>query len=223
MKRLFCFAILFALFFCSASADTDISYYYGTWFHAMELNDNYFSYTLFHLFQDGTCYYTSRIIEDGKIDDDFGQLFSWESVDDGIRIHFANGFRQFTLTEDGRLTDGQEFAPYVFKKIFPAEYVRRSDAPRIIPGNLQGGLLLDPGQYIIGTDLPAGDYRFEYYEAPVDIFVHKDPESAMWSAFASVTKNSTVFAKLNLPEGARLDIGAFPVIIMYAKPLNIGE
>ncbi len=223
MKKLITIFLTALLCCTAASAENNAEYYYGTWFSAMELDGDYYAMKMFHLFEDGKCYYSSRI-NDGDVDPDpLDMMTTWQPVENGVRIQFSAGYREYLLTEDGRLSDGEKSLPTRYKKIFPVPYKAPADAPKVVPGNLEGGFLLDPGQYIIGEDLPAGNYRFEYYNAPVDIFVRKDPEATMWSAFAAVSENSPVYAKLNLPEGGRLDVVAFPVIIMYAKPLAISQ
>lgn len=224
-KRIFIVLFLAFLVAFVNSHATDASFYYGTWLHARATKNAFFSMEMFHLFEDGSGYYSMRTVEDGAIESDpLDLIIEWETADAGIIIQFPSGFRKlYELQQGGILVENDSTVTRHFYKVFPLEKEEKTDAPKIIPGNLQDGYLLYPGQYIIGEDIPAGNYRFEYYEAPCDIFVHKDPESSAWSGYAAVSKNSPVFAKLNLPEGGRVDIGAFPVIIMKYKPLEIGE
>lgn len=223
MKKIISLFITIILCVSNAYAESNYDYYTGTWLFSMELNDNYYSVELFHFFKDGTGYYFNRIIENNQLDENpIDLLITWKESENGIQVKFPLYIHNYYLMNDGRLSDGAKALPQYFVKVYPVDQ-KSADAPKIVPGNLQDGYLLYPGQYIIGEDIPAGDYRFEYYDAPTDIFVRKDPESALWNSFASVTNNSPVYAKLNLPDGGRIDIGAFPVIIMKSKPLNIGD
>jgi hypothetical protein len=206
--------------------------YIGSWANVSEAENSETILTVFRLFPDYSAAYLSQQFPKGKTT---SGIFTWEEINDSsfrILNSKKKPIGEYYLVNKSRAEDKQR---NVFVKI--SFESTSNDAPSVtavptpeatkeandVPGNLQDGLLLYPGQYIIGTDIPAGDYRFEYYKAPVDIFIHKDPNSAAWSGFASVTKNSQIFAKINLPEGGRLDVGAFPVIIMYAKPLDLGE
>ncbi len=230
MKRLVCAVVYFLMLFLSVAAMADQTYL-GSWANMHETENAGTVLTTFRLFPDHSAVYISQEFPDGEI---VSGSFSWEEIDSSAFRIIGNKnepLGEFYLLNKNRIEDKQKnvFVRISFEAVpEPAPVVTSTPSPtaaaeKVVPGNLQDGFLLYPGQYIIGKDLPAGDYRFEYYEAPVDIFVHKDPDSSMWSGFASVTKNSPIFAKINLPEGGRLNVGAFPVIIMYAKPLNIGE
>ena len=230
MKRLVFAVASFLMLFLSLAAMADQPYL-GSWANIHETDNAGTVLTAFRLSSDHSVVFISREFPDGET---VSGSFNWEETgESAFRIIGNNNepLGEYYLLNRNRIEDKQR---NIFVKISfeatpdPTPAVTSTPSPTVtadgaIPGNLQDGFLLYPGQYIIGKDLPAGDYRFEYYEAPVDIFIRKDPDSTMWSGFASVTKNSPIFAKINLPDGGRLDIGAFPVIIMYAKPLNIGE
>lgn len=133
------------------------------------------------------------------ISSDTGKVF-WELY------LFETDQRYLSFNEDGRNVNF-EHVPHI-----PVNVENTTD-------EATAGTILYPGQYIIGTDIPAGDYRFEFYQYPSSIYLRKDPDSTLWSSYAEVTSKSPVYAKLSLHEGNRLDIVAFPLIIMEAKPV----
>lgn len=133
------------------------------------------------------------------ISSDTGKVF-WELY------LFETDQRYLSFNKDGRNVNF-EHVPHI-----PVNVENTTD-------EATAGTILYPGQYIIGTDIPAGDYRFEFYQYPSSIFLRQDPDSTLWSSYAEVTSKSPVYAKLSLHEGNRLDIVAFPLFIMEAKPV----
>lgn len=223
MKKVITLILIFVMILsCTALAEPVFT---GAWATVRDLDNSVTEIIIMRVFPDNTVYYSRQQFTERSVGEEEKAIYSWELEEDNCFLLISDTgetIGRYSLINEKRLmsTDCM-FARFDF-------YARETQTPEPEPtpaplDNLATGFLLDPGQYIVGVDLPAGDYRFEYYENPCDIFVHKNADSALWSAYASVSKKSPVYAKLNLPEGARLDIGAFPVVIMYAKPLNLGE
>lgn len=223
MKKVITFVMLFVMIICSSAlADPD---FIGAWATVRDLDNSVTEIVILRVFPNNKVYYSRQQFTENSIGEEEKHLYTWEAENDQIfqLINDAGDvIDRCGLIGDRRLLGRADmFARFDY-------YARETTVPDPDPtpaplDNLETGFLLDPGQYIVGVDLPAGDYRFEYYENTCDIFVHKNPDSSLWSAYASVSRKSPVYAKLNLPEGARLDINAYPVIIMYARPLNLGE
>lgn len=224
MKKIITFIFIFVMITLSASADYGPDFV-GAWSTLRDLDDKLSEIVTLRVFPDQKAFYSRSKFSEGEIFEEEKGIYTWEQTGDlSFKLFRDSGevIDEYGLLSEKRLLSTKSMFARV--DFYARDTVTPEPAPTPVPlNNLETGYLLDPGQYIVGEDLPAGNYRFEYYENPCDIFVHKNPDSALWSAYASVSKKSPVYAKLNLPKGARLDINAYPVIIMYAKSLNLGE
>ena len=222
MKRITSIWAFLIIVFASFSAVAEPAFI-GAWAALREPADSASEISILRVFSDHKAYYSRQQFTEGSIGEEIKGVYTWEQEED-FAFKLINEVGEeiglYCLINDKRLmTKDDMFVRIDF-------YVRESQMPEptAVPlNNLETGFLLDPGQYTVGEDIPEGNYRFEYYQYPSDIFVHKDPNSALWSAYASLTDDSPIYAKLNLPEGSRLDVVGYPVIIMRAKPLNLGE
>ena len=155
MKKIVAFLALMVMSVCCvfACADSELT---GTWFYERETKGPYYYYDLLHLFEDGTGYNSSNIVDSGLIDEDpINILFTWEPCDVGIKIYFANGFKIYYLQNDGRLSSGKSFAPTVYSKL-------NSITQNPTQNSSQSSSITVPsGVYIAGEDFPAGIYRID--------------------------------------------------------------
>lgn len=199
----------------AASADTiSESFYVGTWVLTQRLNhDDGESITLIHLTDDHKAYFIIQTLyDDGSPGSGRTAVKTWSASGNKVVVQIGENSKLFLKVKDQNTLQDDEYRPQDL-------YVRVGSGSQDPAGDLESGLILYPGQYIIGEDLPAGNYRFELYQYESDIYIHRDPDNALWRAFASVTEKSPVYAKITVYDGERLDVVAFPVIIMYAKQI----
>lgn len=202
----------------AVAENVDESFYVGVWvYNERHATNDGETTTVLHLTEDHKTYFLIQSFkDDGSPDSGRTAVKSWSASGNKIHVIIGeNTYLDLQVKDQDTLQDAG---------------IRKQDLYHRVSGeafsnarNLESGMILDPGHYSIGIDIPAGDYRFEYYQKPADVFVYNDANSFMWSDYFSLIKESPVFAKINLPEGARLDIVSYPVIIMRAKPLNLGE
>lgn len=216
-KIIILFLLIFMIPFGVFAENTE--YYIGTWEHIVgPLSDGTMFITIFNVFENHKAFYYSAEIDQNHIESSNSSMISWSLKDDRFILEFETGFGIYLKAKDEKTMISAGSFGDLYHRIH-GKSVNVPETQKEVSGNLEEGFLLDPGHYIIGEDIPAGNYKFEYYKAPTDIFFRDNPDDSMWSAYASVAKDHPVFAKLTLTEGGRLDIGAYPVIIMYAKPV----
>lgn len=221
MRKVITILLTFIMLLSSATlAESADQYYYGSWFFAREMKGPYYCFTLFHLFEDGSAYYYSNIIDSGKIDDDPVELLTkWESSDEGIRIFFNAGYQQYYLLEDGRLSDGESFAPAIFTKVFP-------DIDVNIP-NSGRGITVPSGVYVAGEDFPAGTYRVELADPNNGgVFLLYDSISDVNTAFAYLYEyriskyDSPVVGKIEIKAGNALAVRNTVIVLLPYEGLQ---
>ena len=220
MKRFVAILSFLVLFICvtAAAENVDESFYVGVWvYNERHATDNGETITVLHLTEDHKTYFLIQsFYDDGSPDSGRTAVKSWSASGNKIHVIIGeNTYLDLQVKDQDTLQDAGIRKQDLYRRVSSNEYSNT--------GSIKSGLILDPGHYSIGIDIPAGDYRFEYYKKPADVFVYKDANSYMWSDYFSLEKESPVFAKINLSEGSRLDVVAYPVIIMHAKPLNLGE
>ena len=115
MKRFLALALVLvtAATLAGTAAASEITDYCGSWFSALEMNNNdYYSYLILHLFADGTGYYISNILENGEVPDDQSEIaITWEMYDDGIRVWLNRGYIKYHLIGRDTLKDEPAFSP----------------------------------------------------------------------------------------------------------------
>ena len=215
MKKLFVFIIIFVMitYFSSSFADSGFA---GTWLFEREMKGPYYFYELIHLFENGTGLYSSDIIDAGEVDSPAVIAISWELCDAGIRIHFTNGYRNYQLLDDGRLSDGGSIAPSVFRKL-------DGEPPRFSPGS---GITVPSGVYIAGEDFPVGTYRIELEnEKNGGVIVLYENMEDTRKAFSylheySLNKDNTTVGKMIIENGYVLDVRNTVVVLLPYEGLK---
>lgn len=216
MKKVIAFLMIFLIsIYCAfAFASPDFS---GTWFYELEMSGPYYCYDLLHLFINGTGYFSSNIVDSGVVDEEpVNILISWEPCDIGLRVQFPGGYRDYQLLDDGRLSDGQSFAPTVFSKL-------NGDAPYSAPGNT---LTVPSGVYIAGDDFPAGNYRIELENEEnsgvIVLYENMEDTKKSFSYLHEYTMNkrSPIVGKMVIEEGNVLDVRGTTIILMPYEGLK---
>ena len=214
MKKIVLFCAVLMMLFSIAVADS-YDGYCGTWFLERELKGPYYHFELFHFFDDGSGYYVSGIIDKGDIDDCLEVPIAWEQNESGIRVLINKGYWNYTLLEDGRLTDGESFAPSVFSKL--------NSQPPYTAGS---GLTIPSGVYIADEDFPAGTYRIELEnEKNTGVIVLYENMEDTKRAFSylheySMTKSSPVVGKMIIEPGNVLDVRNTVVVLLPYEGLK---
>ncbi len=214
MKKILLFCLILITLFSVAIAE-HYKGYCGTWFFERELKGPYYHFELFHFFEDGSGYYVSGIIDKGDIDDCLEVPIIWEQNDSGVRVLINKGYQNYTLLDDGTLSDGGSFAPSVFCKL--------NSQPPYTAGS---GFTVPSGVYIAGEDFPAGTYRIEMEdESNTGVIVLYENMEDTKRAFSylheySMTKKTPVVGKMVIEPGNVLDVRNTIIILLPYEGLK---
>lgn len=169
MKRLLSF-LLILIFLPIVSFADDESLYVGIWCHTHYQNDGTLIFRLLELRDDHT-----SVIVFGKADGDDskvpGRSFigTWKTTSKGIHVITGYNTTKDLQYENGCLFEYSALSKDYYYRVSPES--KNTTDSRSIPEQTQPfndplfdqklseGILLPAGNYIVGVDLPAGDYR----------------------------------------------------------------
>jgi hypothetical protein len=227
--------IVFLLaFFALPAGSEDADIMTGIWIYQEPLNNDGVAIQLMDILPDQTVYYlTQWFFPDGTHNSGRQYVGKWTKYKKNqAQLKTGdNTLLNAVFYEDGHLEakkSGNGGSKMVFYK-----FIAKSNEPEKSENNnglmhtteeptrenIKTGVRLEPGEYYIGEDLPAGNYRFEFAGSTSYVYFRKNPDSSIWSERFDLDKDHQVYAKMKLTEGGRLDVSVNPVIIMEAVSL----
>lgn len=182
MKRLFVLILAIALVFSSSafSEAKDPSFFYGTWLSISTQPAGRYMIVAIHLSEGGAAYFTRQIFKDGEQYENVQEIRSWVPTADGVSITAGDGgITDLTLFDDGMLGNQKGRLRYGYTRF---EKQAENDVEHRIAGMDNdsllelftlaqnelfsrhaglAGVLITPGEYSVGDDLPAAKYRID--------------------------------------------------------------
>lgn len=218
MKKILAFALILIIVFPLGNAHgIDESQYVGTWIQE-QYNDSTGRYTveLLRLTEDHQAYYITQAFEPGEIDFGRQAAKTWSAKGNGIHIILGeNTETDAIILDDGRLglkLAGNAYSPFQKISFLSADTISAFE-----------GIVLEPGMYEVGIDLPEGNYYFEGVEGRYPSNVHVYPSIEKTRALDVIQEvsgfgygynsGSTITGKVILKNGWILEIVQGPAII----------
>lgn len=169
MKKLYCLLIALVLFPVISFSDSDEGLFIGTWIHTEYLNSGTLQFIIIDLKDDH-----SSVTVFGKADGDDSKvpgrsfISTWEKTSKGVHVITGHNSTKDLQYENGCLYEKYSGMKDVYFRVSSSP--DHSDDPVPVSSSqpfndpafdqkLSEGVLLPAGDYIVGVDIPSGDYR----------------------------------------------------------------
>lgn len=212
MKKLLCIlVVLVSLAAVPAMAEKKPeSFYYGTWICIAE-SDPEITLTAVTLQKRGEAYVLSLKYSQDVIVKESAEIRKWSVTDDGIRLTRANGKKtELQLTSDDELGS--------YSGMSYSGYIRYRNSIKVKTQQDSDSFEVPKGIYIIGEDIPAGNWRIELRSNSTFIGVYSN-QSAFdegLAYFSEVLSGSdTVVGKLPLKDGNIIELTGNVLFVPY--------
>ena len=164
--RRFAFFVIALIILCSAALSEPA--FIGAWATLRSLDDSVEEMTVLRIFPGNVAFYSRQQFTGNSIGEEEKMICTWEQVGDAsfnLTSDSGDFIDKYGLINEKRLLSSDYFFVRIdfFAKETPSPEPERK--PELTPepeptqaplNSLETGFLLDPGQYIVGEDLPAG-------------------------------------------------------------------
>ena len=192
-----------------ASADiVPESFFPGVWVSvAPNGNGNGESIFVLHLTDDHRAYFILQSIhdDDGSASGRAG-VNTWSASGNRLTVKLGEYSKaNLRVSDDGKTLYDTDLPAFV--------YYRAGDTAAS-----QDGITLTQGRYLVGRDIPAGNYTFERIGTnDADVFIYRDETSSLWMDFINLTKARTTYNNYTLTDGQIVRVEFGPLLLVENK------
>ena len=221
MKRFLSILLIFIIisFWVYASGNDDTGLFVGTWININSNTSGGLTYTILDLRQDGTAVCVLKNVhEDGT---DFGRNYmgSWKMNGDGIYIKSGNNTSMDAIMTDNGFLAEKTYGGYIMYSRVKQYNTSDPEQGLVSVAQLETGVRIPTGTYIIGEDIPAGTYRFEMRNTTSKVEYFDNKSSLFPSTSFDLNARSETYGRLSMAEGGVLKISISSIILSYARSL----
>ena len=212
--------LLVALLFLPVSCfAVESSLYVGTWVQ-VDAPSTSPMITMIHLTEDHRCFFLYQTFHEDNTAS-FGRTFcgKWTALGDYAYLTTGeNSTMKVMITSNGFLAHDLGGAYSLYGRV-PVFSTNDATYGPVSIDQLETGVVIPTGTYIIGEDIPAGSYRFDMNVSDATVEYYSESAKYKPTADFSLNARSTTYGKINLEEGGTLYIKNSSVIMSYAKSL----